>query len=139
MTSPAPETTFHGVCFDPRDRTSRLFGREELEAVLADDPVFCWIDLQGPNIEALNELLRIRHIDLKLASHFDAPEILPRIVERPGRFLCSRPLRFSGAIGMGARTGELAAIDNQILIPYRPILEPAFQHFANARGVARLR
>jgi Mg2+ and Co2+ transporter CorA len=81
MTSPG-ETLFHGVRFDPRDRSSRLFGREEFEAVLADDPVFCWIDLQGPNIEALNELLRLREIDLKLASHFDAPEILPRIVER---------------------------------------------------------
>jgi len=82
MTSPPPETLFHGVRFDPRDRSSRLFGREQLEAVLADDPVFCWIDLQGPNIEALNELLRLRAIDLKLVSHFDAPEILPRIVER---------------------------------------------------------
>jgi magnesium transporter len=78
-----PDTLFHGVRFDPRDRSSRLFGRDELEAVLADDPVFCWIDLQGPNIEALNELLRLREIDLKLVSHFDAPEILPRIVERP--------------------------------------------------------
>jgi Mg2+ and Co2+ transporter CorA len=76
------DTLFHGVRFDPRDRSSRLFGREDLEAVLADDPVFCWIDLQGPNIEVLNELLRIREIDLKLVSHFDAPEILPRIVER---------------------------------------------------------
>jgi len=82
MTSLPPETLFHGVRFDPRDRSSRLFGREQLEAVLADDPVFCWIDLQGPNIEALNELLRLRAIDLKLVSHFDAPEILPRIVER---------------------------------------------------------
>lgn len=78
-----PDTLFHGVRFDPRDRSSRLFGREELEAVLSDDPVFCWIDLQGPHIEALNELLRVRQIDLKLVSHFDAPEILPRIVERP--------------------------------------------------------
>jgi Mg2+ and Co2+ transporter CorA len=76
------DTLFHGVRFDPRDRSSRLFAREELEAVLADDPVFCWIDLQGPNIEPLNELLRLRQIDLKLVSHFDAPEILPRIVER---------------------------------------------------------
>jgi magnesium transporter len=82
MTGPATETSFHGVRFDPRDRSSRLFGREEIEAVLADDPVFCWIDLQGPDIEPLNELLRLRHIDLKLISHFDAPEILPRIVER---------------------------------------------------------
>ena len=77
------DTLFHGVVFDPRDRTSRLFERGELESVLADDPVFCWIDVQGPNIEALNELLRVRQIDLKLVSHFDAPEILPRIVERP--------------------------------------------------------
>jgi magnesium/cobalt transport protein CorA len=77
-----PDTIFHGVCFDPRDRTSRLFGRDELDAVLADDPVFCWIDLQGPDIAPLNELLRVREIDLKLVSHFDAPEILPRIVER---------------------------------------------------------
>ena len=75
------DTLFHGVRFDPRDRSSRTFGREELESVLADDPVFCWIDVQGPQIESLNELLRLREIDLKLVSHFDAPEILPRIVE----------------------------------------------------------
>ena len=82
MTRPTPDTLFHGVRFDPRDRGSRLFERGELESVLADDPVFCWIDLQGPDIEPLNELLRLRQIDLKLVSHFDAPEILPRIVER---------------------------------------------------------
>jgi magnesium transporter len=83
MPNAGSDTLFHGVRFDPRDHTSRLFERDELEAVLADDPVFCWIDLQGPDIATLNELLRLRQIDLKLVSHFDAPEILPRIVERP--------------------------------------------------------
>ena len=34
-------------------------------------------------IGALNELLRRWEIDLVLTSHFDEPEILPRIVERP--------------------------------------------------------
>ena len=82
-TAAPPSTIFHGVCFDPRERTSRLFERAELEAVLADEGVFCWLDLEGPDIEALNELLRLRRIDLTLVSHFDAPEILPRIVERP--------------------------------------------------------
>lgn len=70
MTSGQTETLFHAVRFDPRDRSSRIFERAELESVLADDPVFCWIDLQGPNIEVLNELLRLREIDLKLVSHF---------------------------------------------------------------------
>jgi magnesium transporter len=83
MATDGPETLFHGVRFDPRDRSSRIFPRAELESVLADDPVFCWIDLQGPDIAALNDLLKLRDIDLKLVSHFDAPEILPRIVERP--------------------------------------------------------
>ena len=83
MSSPAPATLFHGVCFDPAAKTSRLFDRGQLDAVMSDERVFCWIDLQGPDIGALNELLRLREIDLRLVSHFDAPEILPRIVERP--------------------------------------------------------
>jgi magnesium transporter len=82
MATPASGTLFHGVCFDPQSRTSRVFEREQIDAVMADERVFCWIDLQGPDIGALNDLLRLREIDLTLVSHFDAPEILPRIVER---------------------------------------------------------
>jgi magnesium transporter len=83
MATLPPATLFHGVCFDPQAKASRLFDRAQLESVMADERVFCWIDLQGPDIGALNELLRLREIDLTLVSHFDAPEILPRIVERP--------------------------------------------------------
>lgn len=75
--------TFHGVSFDAEARTCRTFGREDLERELRDPEVFSWIDLEGADISALNELLRRWEIDLVLTSHFDEPEILPRIVERP--------------------------------------------------------
>ena len=70
------------MSFDAEARTSRTFGREDLERELGDSSVFSWIDLQAPDIGPLNELLRRWEIDLVLTSHFDEPEILPRIVER---------------------------------------------------------
>jgi magnesium transporter len=73
---------FHGVSFDAEARAWRTFGREDLERELRDPSVFSWIDLQAPDIGPLNELLRRWEIDLVLTSHFDEPEILPRIVER---------------------------------------------------------
>ncbi|HJS57622.1 MAG TPA: magnesium transporter CorA family protein [Vicinamibacteria bacterium] len=73
---------FHGVSFNPQDRTSRIFGRDELDRELRDPNVFSWIDIQAPDISALNEVLKRLEIDLVLVSHFDAPEVLPRIVER---------------------------------------------------------
>jgi magnesium transporter len=75
--------SFYGVSFDPAQRTSRRFGPEGLERELQDASVFSWIDVQAPDIVALNELLRRFDIDLVLTSHFDEPEILPRMVERP--------------------------------------------------------
>lgn len=75
---------FHGVSFQPTTRAVRLFGPGEMERELADPEVFSWIDLWGPDIAALNDVLARRGIDLVLASHFDAPEVLPRLVERPG-------------------------------------------------------
>ena len=77
------ETIFHGVSFDPRQQTSHSFGREALDDELANADVFSWIDIQGPDIKALNDVLRRLDIDLVLVSHFDTPEVLPRIVERP--------------------------------------------------------
>ena len=74
---------FHGVSFDPLQRTSRTFGFEKLDHELDDAATFCWVDVMTSDIECLNELLRRRHIDLVLESHFSGPEILPRIVERP--------------------------------------------------------
>ena len=44
--------------------------------------MFSWIDIQAPDITPLNEVLRRMDIDLVLTSHFDRPEVLPRIVER---------------------------------------------------------
>ena len=78
-----PEALFHGVSFDPSDHSVRLFGRQDLERELNDPAVFSWIDVQAPEISTLNEILRRWEIDLVLTSHFNTPEVLPRIVERP--------------------------------------------------------
>ena len=86
MASPVarpPASVFHGVSFRPTDHTTRLFGREHLDRELRDPSVFSWIDIQAPDIAELNEVLRRWNIDLVLVSHFEAPEVLPRIVERP--------------------------------------------------------
>lgn len=73
----------HCVSFHRRDRTSRTFQLADLERELSDDDVFSWIDIQGSRIAPLNDVLYRLGIDLVLTSHFEAPEILPRIVERP--------------------------------------------------------
>ncbi len=78
----AAPVVFSGVSFNPTDRSTRLFGREDLDRELSDPAVFSWIDVQGPSIAALNEVLQRWNIDLRLVSHFDQPEVLPRIVER---------------------------------------------------------
>jgi magnesium transporter len=79
----AEDVVFHGVSFNPTERSTRVFGRADLDRELADPAVFSWIDVQGPSISVLNEVLRRWNIDLRLVSHFDEPEVLPRIVERP--------------------------------------------------------
>jgi len=82
--SPAPSSyLFHGISFNPVDRTTRSFGRDELDRELADPNVFSWFDIQGPDIAPMNEVMRKMGIDLVLVSHFDLPEVLPRITERP--------------------------------------------------------
>jgi magnesium transporter len=89
--SPPPEARrddgvsvkLHGFSFNPADRTTRRFGREDLGRELADASVFSWIDVEAADIRELNELLKRWDIDLVLTSHFDEPEILPRLVERP--------------------------------------------------------
>jgi magnesium transporter len=80
--TPGP-SSFYGISFNPADRTCRTFGAAELDRELRDPAVFSWIDIQAPDISALNDILRRWDIDLVLASHFDEPEVLPRIVERP--------------------------------------------------------
>lgn len=60
----------------------RRFSREELDSELLDEGVFSWIDVQGGDIGVLNDLLVKLELNLRLVSHFDDPEILPRIVER---------------------------------------------------------
>jgi len=74
--------TWFGISFDPGRRTTRTFAPEELARELADAEVCSWIALQGPDIGALSRLLHGLGIDLELVSHFDAPEVLPRLVER---------------------------------------------------------
>jgi magnesium transporter len=72
----------HGVSFNPVNRTYRTFSWDSVDQELKDPDVFCWIDIEGPDIHALNDVLRLLDIDLVLVSHFDEPEVLPRIVER---------------------------------------------------------
>jgi magnesium transporter len=74
---------FHGVSFDRENQTVRPFGQEDLDRERLDTSVFSWVDLQAADINVLNDVLRRWDIDLVLTSHFDAPEILPRIVEQP--------------------------------------------------------
>lgn len=80
--APVGEPRFHGISFDAASQTVRLFGREDFAAELADPDVFSWIDLEAASIESLNDILRTIEIDLVLVSHFDKPEVLPRLVER---------------------------------------------------------
>ncbi len=77
-----PGLVFHGISFDPSNRTVRTFDLAGFDAELQDPVVFSWIDIQAPDITPLNEVLRRMDIDLVLVSHFDRPEVLPRIVER---------------------------------------------------------
>ncbi|MCI0445698.1 hypothetical protein L0152_21100, partial [bacterium] len=72
----------HGVSFNPVNRTYRTFSWDSVDQELKDPDVFCWIDIESPHIHDLNEVLRLLDIDLVLVSHFDEPEVLPRIVER---------------------------------------------------------
>src|ERR1700691_2048303 len=59
------------------------------------------------------------------------------VLELRGRFRA--PGRIAGGVGVGARAGELAAVDDEIFLPDRSALEPAFENLARARRVARLR
>ena len=77
-----PGLVFHGISFDPANHTVRSFDLAGFDAELQDPVVFSWIDIQAPDITPLNEVLRRMDIDLVLTSHFDRPEVLPRIVER---------------------------------------------------------
>jgi magnesium/cobalt transport protein CorA len=85
--SPTPLTStpglvFHGVSFDPAKHTVRTFDLAGFDAELKDPDVFSWVDIEAPEIAPMNEVLRRMDIDLVLVSHFDRPEVLPRIVER---------------------------------------------------------
>jgi magnesium transporter len=77
-----PDLVFHGISFDPSNHTVRSFDLAGFDAELQDPGVFSWIDIQAPDITPMNEVLRRMDIDLVLVSHFDRPELLPRIVER---------------------------------------------------------
>ena len=82
MGTGADSTVFQGFSFNRVDHTVRQFGRESFRQELEDESVFSWIDIEGPDIEKLNEVLRTIDIDLKLIGHFQQPEVLPRIIER---------------------------------------------------------
>jgi magnesium transporter len=77
-----PGAAVFSVSFNRETKATRGFDLPQLEAELRDRNVFSWIDIQGAEIGPLNDVLGRLGIDLKLVSHFDEPEILPRIVER---------------------------------------------------------
>src|SRR5262245_36521436 len=77
-----PGITFHGISFCPADHTIREFQLDQLDDELYDRSVFSWIDIQADSVAPFNEVLEHAGLDLTLGQHFDAPEVLPRIVER---------------------------------------------------------
>lgn len=56
----------------------------------------------------------------------------------PRRFLRSAG-GIAGTVAMRAGTGEMAALDDQIFVADRPVVEEALEDLANPRGIARLR
>jgi magnesium transporter len=78
----SPGLVFHGISFDPTNHAVRTFDLAGFDSELRDPVVFSWVDIQAPDIGPMNEVLRRMDIDLVLVSHFDRPELLPRIVER---------------------------------------------------------
>ena len=83
MNTPGTNSAFYGISFNTKDRSTRKFFFNDLQQELNDPDVFSWIDIQAPDISSLNDVLQTLNIDLVLVGHFDQPEILPRIVERP--------------------------------------------------------
>jgi hypothetical protein len=60
-------------------------------------------------------------------------------VRLESRCLFGTSRRIAGAVGMRARTRELAPIDDEILLANGTPVEPAFENFPRARRVAGLR
>jgi hypothetical protein len=54
----SPGLVFHGISFDPANRTVRIFDLAGFDAELKDPTVFSWIDIEAPDITPLNEVLR---------------------------------------------------------------------------------
>lgn len=81
--NPVPGTTASCLRFDRETKATASFDLSRLESELAAPDGFSWIDIQGSDVGALNDVIRRAGIDVELARHFDEDEILPRIVERP--------------------------------------------------------
>ncbi|MEK8023025.1 MAG: magnesium transporter CorA family protein [Candidatus Hydrogenedentota bacterium] len=76
------ENLIFAVNFERETKKVYAFNIDDLKGEIENVEAFSWIDIQGPDISALNDILRLVEIDLKLISYFDKPEVLPRIVER---------------------------------------------------------
>jgi len=81
--TPGVADGFFGISFVPGSREARVFPRDVLRRELSDPAAFSWVDLHAADVGALNDLLREIGVDLSVANYFDAPEVLPRLVERP--------------------------------------------------------
>lgn len=76
------ENLVFGLNFNRASKAVAELNVHDIRAEIENPEAFSWIDVQGPDINALNDILHLVGIDLVLVSHFDKPEILPRIVER---------------------------------------------------------
>lgn len=76
------ENLIFAVNFERDTKKVYAFNIDDLKGEIEKVEAFSWIDIQGPGIGALNKILQLIDIDLTLISHFDKPEVLPRIVER---------------------------------------------------------
>lgn len=83
MPEPRPDETFYAISFDPATKGVRTFGRDALLSEVSDPTVFSWIDLEARDVSRFAALLTELGLDQAPCTGFTAPEILPRIEERP--------------------------------------------------------
>ena len=119
-----PGLVFHGISFDPANRTVRSFDLGGFDAELKDPTVFSWIDIEAQDITPLNEVLRRMDIDLVLVHQANLrivegvqkalglpPERVPHNIERYGNTTAGTlPILFHECVQNGLlKPGSLVA------------------------------
>jgi magnesium transporter len=83
MSGSRPATAVHALSFRCADKSVRSFALADLEAERRDPETFCWVDVEGPEVAVVRDVLHRFGADVALTDRFGAPEVLPRIVEGP--------------------------------------------------------